>query len=148
MDKELEEALGLAARSLGRRDRSRRALAAQLARSGVDGPAAERVLDELTESGYLDDRRLASNRVRALADRHYGDAMIVARLTYEGIATREIDEALADLPAESERALLAVSALRGGPERRSAALRRRGFSEPAIDTALASLDVFDEPSLP
>ncbi|HMK92231.1 MAG TPA: RecX family transcriptional regulator [Thermoleophilia bacterium] len=142
-----EDALELAARALGRRDFSRAALAEQLARSGVERETADRALDALVEAGYLDEARLAIGRARTLAERGCGDEAIAARLARVGVGAVEIEEALAELPPEDVRARQAITALTGGLPRRCAALRRRGFSEWAIESALAHLDDEAEPPL-
>jgi len=99
------------------------------------------------EGRYLDERRLAVSRATALAERHYGDEAIAARLASEGVEADEIAGALVALPSEDLRARRAMAAFTGSLHRRYAALRRRGFSQPAIEAALAELDDQDRPPL-
>ena len=143
MGPEVEAARGVAARALGRQDLSRKALGERLARSGIEADLAACVIDDLTEAGYVDERRLAINHARALAARHYGDEGIAARLAGEGLPAAEIEAAFAELLPEDARAHVAVRALTGSIGKRCAALRRRGFSEAAIEAAAATLDASD-----
>jgi SOS response regulatory protein OraA/RecX len=83
----------------------------------------------------LDDGRFALARAEALAGRGQGDEAIRFDLRGRGIDTEQIDEALAALEPESERAVRLVASL--GPGQRTAArLRRKGFSEGSLEAAL------------
>lgn len=132
-----------AARYLARRDLSRRRLSVRLRRSGFGEEVSERVAGAFAEEGYVDDARLARARSHELAERGYGDAAIAARLELEGIETATIQEALARLAPERDRARLLARRERD-PRRLAALLGRRGFSadivEEAAVAAAAALD--------
>lgn len=141
------EAVDVAARALAARDLSRAALAARLEAAGVTDDEREAALDRLTAAGFVDDGRTARSRGGRLAVRGWGDAGIAAKLAAEGIDRETIDTVLAELPAERDRAI-AVAAGSAIPHRRLVTqLARRGFGEDAIEAAIASLDVADEPEL-
>lgn len=75
--------------------------------SGVDGSAAEEIIDDCIRRGYLDDRVLAELLVRAGIERRAQGRVALARsLAQRGLAREVIDEALAELPDDdAERAL-------------------------------------------
>lgn len=111
-------ALGTAVRALRHRDLSRRALEAR-----IDSPAREEALDALERSGILDDRRTSAARASALAARGWGDEAIRYRLEQDGFGGEALEEALAGLDPEHERAR--VFAAKGRSVRWLAA---RGFA--------------------
>jgi SOS response regulatory protein OraA/RecX len=129
-------ALSAATRALRARDLSRRRLDERLERAGVPPAARREAVERLVRAGLVDDERFAAARARALADRHYGEAAIAWRLAQEGVAAELVAGALAGLEPEGERAQRAVAA-RGGGTRHEGWLARRGFSEEAIECALA-----------
>jgi regulatory protein len=129
------DALARAARALRPRDRSRRSLDDRLARAGVRTQAREEALGTLERAGLVDDARVAAQRADALAARGYGDAAIRYDLEREGLAGELVDEALARLDPERERARALVE--RRGTEARTARwLTGRGFDAGAIEDAL------------
>jgi regulatory protein len=133
------EALGVATRSLARRDLSTRRLRERLDARGIRAPEAEAALATLRSAGVVDDARLARGRAAALAERGWGDEAVAARLEREGIGTESARAALAELPPEPERAAaLAATAV----DRRTAwrLLARRGFSPDSIEDAVGVLD--------
>jgi SOS response regulatory protein OraA/RecX len=118
--RELRRADGVrvAVRALRHRDLSRQALAERLpARAG------EEVLDALERSGYLDDVRTAASRAASLAERGWGDEAIRLRLEEEGFSGAPLEDAVAALEPEPERARRLLAA--GKTERWLAA---RGFA--------------------
>jgi regulatory protein len=123
--------LDLAARALTHRDRSRRQIDERLARSGVTEDARAETLEKLERLGYLDDARFAAGRAAALAARGHGDEAIRHALAAEGIDAGAVDEALATLDPEAERARLLVARL-GASAKTLAALRRKGFAEDTL----------------
>jgi SOS response regulatory protein OraA/RecX len=132
------EALAVAGRTLRRRDLSARRLAERLEKAGV-APAAERsALRTLTDARVLDDRRFATTRASALAERGWGDTAIVARLEAEGVSEADAREALAGLPAETARARTLSSGL--DRAKSWALLARRGFDQETIEAVVGSLD--------
>jgi regulatory protein len=124
----------LAARALTHRDRSRRQIDERLARAGIADDARTDALETLERIGYVDDARFAASRAEALAARGYGDGAISEALAAEGVAAELAEEALAALAPEADRARTLVSRLGASP-RTFTALRRKGFSEDAVDAA-------------
>ncbi|HZO96574.1 MAG TPA: RecX family transcriptional regulator [Gaiellaceae bacterium] len=129
-------ALEVAVEALARRDRSAAELAAYLARRGARPEDAAAALDRLAEAGYLDDARFAASRAEALARRGYGDEAIRADLERRSLDRELVEEALAGLEPEAERALALAGRLGAG----AATARRltaKGFSPDAVASALA-----------
>ena len=112
------DALRVATRALRHRDLSRRALAERL-----PVQAREEALDALERSGYIDDVRTASSRAASLAERGFGDEAIRFRLEQEGFSGAAVEQAVAALEPEPERARGLLAA--GRTERWLAA---RGFA--------------------
>jgi regulatory protein len=130
------DALARAARALRPRDRSRRALDERLAQAGVRADAREEALGTLERVGLVDDARVAAQRAEALAGRGYGDAAIRYDLEHEGLAGELVEEALAALEPERERARTLVER-RGAEARTGRWLAGRGFEAATIEDALA-----------
>jgi regulatory protein len=128
-------ALDLAGRSLARRDRSRADVAGRLERAGIGATARAETLATLTDVGALDDGRYAASRARSLVERGLGDAAIRWRLENDGVEPSIVDEALAGLQPEPERAARIV-AVRGASSATARLLARRGFGEDAVEAAL------------
>jgi regulatory protein len=126
----------LAARSLHYRDRSRSELDARLARAGIDEGARADALDTLERVGYVDDARFAAARAAALAGRGYGDEAIRYDLAGHQLRPEAIEAGLATLEAEAARAVELVERL-GRTRKVVAQLARKGFSQDALETALA-----------
>ena len=133
------EALGVATRSLARRDLSSRRLRERLDARGIRAPAADAALATLESVGIVDDARLARARAAAHADRGWGDAAVAARLEQEGIGPEPARAALSELLPEPERAAALAA---GSPDPRAAwrLLARRGFSSDSIEHAVGVLD--------
>jgi regulatory protein len=138
------EALDLAARALGRRDLSRRRLAAKLDSRGVAPRELEAAVTALTGAGLLDDARAARTRAAVLAERGWGNAAVEARLEEEGFPTELVRVAVEELAPESERATAAGARFADG-RKAWAQLARRGFSPDAIEAALGALDECERP---
>jgi regulatory protein len=132
-----KDPLDVAARALRHRDRSRAQVSERLARAGVDDERREEALETLERVGYVDDARYASNRAAALAARGLGDAAIRHDLEASGVAAESLEEALAALEPEVERAR-AIALAQGRTARTAAQLARKGFSEDAIETAIGA----------
>jgi regulatory protein len=118
-------ALNDAVRVLRHRDVSRRRLDERLQGRGAGPAARAEALAVLERAGLLDDRRAAAQRALGLAGRGYGDAAIRCALEDDGIALELVEEALAGLEPEAERARRLL-----GPDRDPKALRRlaaKGF---------------------
>jgi SOS response regulatory protein OraA/RecX len=130
------EALQVAGRALRHRDLSRRRLAERLDRAVPPAAAAES-LATLERAGLLDDRRVAVAHAESLAGRGYGDEAIRHRLRGEGLAEELVEEALAALPPECERAGSLIERRGLGP-RTARYLAGRGFGEEAVEAALGA----------
>jgi SOS response regulatory protein OraA/RecX len=128
------EAIGAAARALRYRDLSRQRLEERLERRGTRSDAREDALAALEQAGLVDDRRVASLRAQALAERGYGDAAIRFALAGEGLAAEIVAEALAGLEPEAERARGQVERRGRGPKTMRW-LAARGFDEAVLEAA-------------
>jgi SOS response regulatory protein OraA/RecX len=118
-------ALGDALRALRYRDLSRSRLEERLEARGAGGDARAAALETLERAGLVDDARVAAGRARSLAERGYGDAAIRDALEQERVDPALVEEALAGLEPEADRAAQLL-----GPSRDAKALRRlaaRGF---------------------
>jgi SOS response regulatory protein OraA/RecX len=132
-----QHALDLATRALSRRDFSERGLRERLLRAGMNSGEADEALAKLRRDGALDDMRFAVNRARALAERGKGDAAIGFDLERQGVAAQQIEEAMATLEPERERAERIV-ARRGATVATARLLASRGFDVDAVEAAVAS----------
>jgi SOS response regulatory protein OraA/RecX len=130
-------ALDVATKALAHRDFSERTLSERLERAGVDPAEAEIVLARLRDEGAVDDARFAANRARALAERGKGDAAIRFDLARQGIGSDTIENALAALEPERERAARIVARRGAGPAT-ARLLAGRGFDEDTVVAAVAS----------
>ena len=128
--------LEIAARALRHRDRSRAQIAARLERAGVDAERTSRTLETLERVGYVDDARFAVARAAALAERGFGDAGISHDLEASGVGAEAVEEALAALAPEAERAE-ALAAQLGRTPKTAARLARKGFAEDSIELAIS-----------
>ena len=124
MEDPLDRALGLAYRSLARRDRTEAEVRRHLEARDVEAEVVEEALAVLLEQGYVDDaryaRRFAEDRRRLDA---WGSERIERQLLAAGIAPEHVEAALAG--QESGWELEAAVAL----------LRRRFPQPPADDGA-------------
>jgi len=125
-------ALGVALRALRYGDYSRGRLEARLAMRGTRADTREDALATLEQAGLVDDARVAAGRASALASRGFGDAAIRLKLEAEGLGPEPVEEALAGLEAEPERARKLLSEQGGGAKtlRRLAA---RGFDPATLE---------------
>ena len=131
-----DEALAVATRALARREHSRRSLAERLQRAGIGASEADEVLTELERLGLLDDGRFALERARVLAERGKGDAAIRFDLERSGVSTSAVEEALARLDPERERAERLVGR-RGATPATARLLAGRGFDEDVVAAVVA-----------
>ena len=129
------QALARAARALGPRDRSRRSLDDRLARAGVPAATREEALGTLERAGLVDDARVAVRRAEGLAARGYGDAAIRFDLEREGLASGLVDEAVAGLDPELDRAKALVER-RGQGLKTARWLAGKGFDAATVEEAL------------
>lgn len=140
------QALIAAGRVLRRRDVSRRMLDERLARAGISSSSRRHAVAALADAGAVDDRRFAERRAASLAERGWDNAGIRAKLQSEGVGEEEIAAALAQLPAEAERAARIV-AQTNSPRRAWSLLSRRGFDTEILMELAATLDEGDSGGL-
>jgi regulatory protein len=131
-----DEALAIATRALARREHSRRSLAERLQRAGIRESEADEVLAELERLGLLNDTRFALERARVLAERGKGDAAIRFDLERSGVSAPAVEEALARLDPERERAERLVGR-RGATPATARLLAGRGFDEDVVAAVVA-----------
>jgi SOS response regulatory protein OraA/RecX len=133
---EREDAVQTALRALRFRDRTSAELAARLERRGVGEAERERALETLERIGYVDDGRFARSRAEQLAARAAGNELIRHDLEQRGVAPERVQEALAELEPERDRAAAIVAARGRGP-RTARYLASRGFAEDAVEWVVA-----------
>jgi regulatory protein len=127
----------LALRLLRARDWSAAELARRLEERGVSADAVGTTVAALVRTGIVDDSRHARGRAAALAERGSGDTLIRHRLRELGIPAELVDEAIAELEPEDERAARIVA--RRGPGSRTARyLTGKGFSEETVHRLVAT----------
>ena len=131
-----DQALAVATRALARREHSRRSLAERLQRAGRGKSEAEEVLAELERLGLLDDTRFALERAWVLSERGKGDAAIRFDLERSGVSASGVEEALARLEPERERAERLVGR-RGATPATARLLAGRGFDEDVVAAVVA-----------
>ena len=134
------EAAEAAAALLRHRDRSSAELEQRLTRRRVAPSDRRALLESLERAGLVDDAALAVRRAAHLAERGWGDQAIEHRLAAAGLARQLRRHAIDALASEPERARLLLSARGIGGRRAAGLLRRRGFSEEAVEDALGLLD--------
>jgi regulatory protein len=128
----VSEATELALRALRHRDRSRHDLDERLARAGISSADREQALDGLAEAGFLSDERFAEARALSLAERAAGDELIRRDLRQHGIEEEVVENVLAQLPPEAERAER-VFARRGRDRKALRYLAARGFAAESVE---------------
>ena len=137
-----DAAVETALRLLRHRDRSAAQIEQELAAREVDADARADALETLRRTGLVDDNRFAERRAGTLADRGAGDAFIRHDLEVAGIAQDVVDDALAGLEDEHERARRIVER-RGASPKTARYLAGKGFSTDVVHTAIARAG--DEP---
>jgi SOS response regulatory protein OraA/RecX len=126
------EALIKATRMLARRPLPRALLEDRLKRKGVAPAALEEAVEALERAQYLNDHSYALGRAQSLAERGYGDAAIRYILEQEGAASELIEQAVASLELEIERAR-ALALADSNRKRLLGRLARRGFEEDTVE---------------
>jgi regulatory protein len=134
----------VASRALRHRDLPAGMLEERLGRRGVAPAERRATVERLERVGVVDDGRFARSRAAAVAGRGRGDAAIRYDLEQHGIEPALIEDALAQLVPEPERAALLVERL-GGGLRAARGLARRGFAEESVEAALGAV-IADTPS--
>ena len=126
------EALSKATRMLARRPLPRALLEERLEKKGVAPVALEEAVEVLEHAHYLNDRSYALDRAQSLAERGYGNAAARYILEQEKVGSGLIDEAVAALEPELERAR-AIARSVADRKRLLRRLSRRGFDSDVIE---------------
>jgi regulatory protein len=129
------DAFGTVVDALARRDLTTAELEERLSRAGFDADARTDALARATESGYLDDERVARERARVLSERNSSDAAIQTELERRGVPASAIEAVLSALVPENERAARLARRL-GGGSRAARALARKGFPDDVVARAV------------
>jgi regulatory protein len=134
-----------ALRLLARREHTRREMMDRLAGQADDAQELSVLLDDLSSRGLLSDRRYASSRFTARADR-FGDARLAHELRAKGVADEVVSEVLTAAEDEVARARRvwvrrfgqqpAVAGDAAGRARQMRFLAGRGFSSETIRRVL------------
>ncbi|MGB9887416.1 MAG: regulatory protein RecX [Moorellales bacterium] len=152
-----EEALRLAVRWLGYRDRPAGEIGERLRKRGAEEEIIARVLEHLRSRGWLDDGAWAERWVSSRVRRGWGRGRLVAGLMQQGLPRSEAEAIvfrLVDLSTEVEQGLRILRRRRPEPEaglgwhRAISRLQRRGFSGESLaalrrrleEVGLADLD--------
>lgn len=140
-----EQTKSKALRMLDRRDYSRAELIKKLVEKGEPPSDAEAVTDRLAELGVVDDGRYAALVVRQYAGKGYGEKRVRMELSRRGVPRALADEALAQMPEQTEtldallRRKLGGSFDRADVKRATDALARKGYGWEEISAALRRL---------
>ena len=126
-----------ALRALRNRDRSTYELERRLEEQGFPRHARERALATLRRTGLIDDVRFARARAASLAARGSGDELVRHELRSAGVGVEVVEDAVAALEPESERARRIVAARGAGPKT-ARYLSTRGFSHEVVVSAVAT----------
>jgi SOS response regulatory protein OraA/RecX len=126
------EALAVALRALRYGDYSRSKLETRLQGRGAPSGARQDALETLERAGLVDDARVAASRAQVLAGRGFGDTAIRFSLGQEGLAAEVVEEALAALEPEPDRARRLL-AERGGTAKTLRWLAAKGFDAGTLD---------------
>lgn len=118
----MPDAVDIAFRFLGRRDRTVAEVRAHLAKKGVGEEDIERAVAELAEQGYLDDAR-------------YAQRFVEDRVNLDGWGSDRIERKLIELGVEREHVSAALRGRDFGTELDAAValLQRRWREPPATD---------------
>jgi len=103
---------------------------------GVGESERQDVLDRLARTALVDDRRYATSRAAALADRGAGDERIRYELVFAGIDPEIAEAALGSLESEARRAERIV-ARRGASPKTARYLAGKGFADDVVHAAVA-----------
>ena len=131
------DAREIALRALRARDLCVAELERRLAERGVPEEEATAVVSALARTGLVDDARLAERRAAILADRGAGDALIRHRLRALGLERELVEDAIAGLEPEADRAQR-VAARRGAGAKTARFLAAKGFSQETVRELVAT----------
>ncbi len=153
-EKLLKKARNRALRYLTYRSRTVKELQDYLAKKNTPAVAADQVIGEMKEYGYLDDGRFAEDYIKYRQMRGYGKIRISYELSLKGLSRNLIEEKLQecyDFEAEKDLINKLVSG-RTSPDqsiderwlaRQAGFLKRRGFSDTLIIDILSAYKVSD-----
>lgn len=128
-----------ALRALRHRDRTQAEIEEHLRARGFREAERTDALGTLLRTGLIDDGRLAFGRATSLAERGAGDRLIRARLAEAGVAAELAADAIRALEPEAARARR-IAAGRGLSPKTARYLYAKGFSEDAVNAAIADGD--------
>jgi regulatory protein len=134
--------LELALRALRHRERSVAEVDRYLTERGVGDHEREEVLETLSRTALVDDRRFAEVRAISLTERSAGNELIRHELARAGVDSELAEETIASLPSETERASRIVARRESGPKT-ARYLAGKGFSQDVVRAVVA--DSGDEP---
>lgn len=137
MERDAASAVDAGLRALRYRDLSSHELDGRLRAKGFDEDARAEALRTLVRTGLLDDARFAAARARSLAGRGQGDAAIRHALRAAGLEEMVVEEALATLDPEQERART-IAIRRGRGPKTARYLRGKGFSDEVVAALVAA----------
>jgi SOS response regulatory protein OraA/RecX len=126
------KALDVAFRALRHRDYSRSRIEARLAGRGTRAATLKDALETLERAGLVDDARVGSARAQELAGRGFGDAAIRYALEGEGLTAEVVEDAIAILDPEPERARVVLEA-RGRTPKTVRWLAAKGFDAATLE---------------
>lgn len=138
-------------RLLTMRARTRQELAEALRQRNVPPEVAETVLDRMTDVGLIDDDAFARSWVTSRQERrHLSKSVLRRELRDKGVEAELIDDAVAEVSGEDERAAARVLAekklrsmrgldVRVQQRRLAGALGRRGFSADVVGSILREI---------
>ena len=132
----MSDALDQALRALRHRDRSTVEIDRYLESRGVTNDEREAALQTLVRTDLVDDRRYAERRAQSLVDRGAGNALIRHELARAGLDPDVVDDVLASLMPERERAE-AIVARRGAAPKTARYLAGKGFSYDVVESLIA-----------
>ncbi len=89
--------------SLGRRDHSKHELETKLKQKGYQQIIIKRVLERLTELGFIDDQKFTGAFIQSqLRRKHFGKHRLIQALRQKGISRDEINTAISQTDLEAE----------------------------------------------
>ncbi len=133
------EALAVALRALRYSDYSRSRLETRLEGRGAPSSARQDALETLERAGLVDDARVAASRAQVLAGRAFGDAAIRFSLARDGLGADVVEEAVAALEPEPDRARRLLEE-RGGSAKTVRWLAAKGFDAATLEDVAGFAD--------
>ena len=127
---------------VGRRAMSRKELVTKLTEKGESSENAETCADWMVDAGFIDDGVYAGMVVRHYAAKGYGEGRIRSELIRRGVSRELWDEAMREMPEQSDKLQRFIRSRLTDPEDRQQikkvcdGLLRRGYSYDEIKHAL------------